>query len=59
MRECFHVCACNCGTKSKKLGKHYVRIQPGFKWYADGCVPEGVEVVRSFKDGKIIKEGDF
>ena len=55
----YFLCACGCGTKSDPLEKSYVRLVPPRRWYANGCEPEGEEVVRSFKGGKIVKESDF
>lgn len=54
------VCACGCGTTSDSLGTDYLRVSGNRKWYAEKCVPEeGVEVIKDFHKGKIVKEEDF
>ena len=53
------VCACGCGTHSSPLGTDYVRITGNRKWYAEGCVPEDVEVIKEFYAGTLVKEEDF
>ena len=53
------VCACGCGQTSDELGKDYVRLTGGSKWYAKGCVPKDALEKREFKGGFIVKEEDF
>lgn len=52
------VCACNCGQLSDELGKDYIRLLSGEKWFAKGCQPtEG----KPFKSGFIVRQenGEF
>lgn len=54
----FFICACGCGQNSEDLGKEYVRLTKGKKWYSKDC-GKGKVAVREFKGGRIIVESDF
>lgn len=54
----FFVCACGCGQKSEDVGKEYVRLSGGRKWFAEGCVPEGLKG-KPYKGGFIVIQEDF
>ncbi len=59
MTRYIFACACGCGQVSEDLGKDYVRLTGGSKWYAKGCVPTNVMEKKEFKSGFIVKEEDF
>lgn len=50
------VCACGCLGFSEPLGKDYMRLPSGGKWYLKGHEPSQGRI---FKNGVIVKEGDF
>lgn len=48
----FFVCTCGCGAVSDDLGKDYIRLKKGQKWFNRDCTKEKG---RQFKNGLIIK----
>lgn len=54
----YFICGCGCGQASEELGKEYVRLRKGYKWFSKSCV-NGKETVREFKNGVIVKVDDF
>ena len=54
----YFICACGCGQVSDELGKEYIRLRQGQKWYNKDCA-KGKEAVKEFKGGMIINESDF
>ena len=55
----FFACACGCGQVSDNLGKEYMRLTRGNRWYAKDCVPKDAQERREFKGGTIVREEDF
>ena len=57
----FHfACNCGCGTLSHNLGKNYVRLSQGLRWYAKDCVPKDkVSQSKLLGDGYVVREDDF
>ena len=54
----YFTCNCGCGQISSDLGKNYIRLRKGQKWYKKGC-ETGKEIVQEFMDGYVVKEADF
>ena len=56
----YFMCVCGCGTASDDLGKNYIRLTQGLRWYAKDCAPKDkLSVGKPLGGGFVIREDDF